>query len=369
VTAGRWADRSSLASRPGTARGLLTIAPAADLVVPFAAEDRTAQAALTSAALSSAGVGADDRVVVALNSDGDLAGARIADAAAGIAQAACSVGARGRMRLLAAITAVRATTLVATPTGAADFLARLHMEFLVDPLDLELGRLILTGEIADAVTYRHLAAEFGAAMSYLYLDPVFGVGLAAADATEPEISLEPVQPGLLAVAPLGEDRLLDLSAADGRPEGGMAELVLRPTWHSQFADTVVRTGEVVTLTPEAKGLPAPSHTVGDYLLVRGRWLSLSRLRAALSKIDGIGQWRLTVGRDGTLDVAVLHVTFTRQTLIDNPMWRGRIADALHSVTPVAIDINIAPEASEVAAVPVIEDRRGHHLVQQRMTAR
>ena len=119
------------------------------------------------------------------------------------------------MRQLATIEAVRATTLVATPTGAADFLARLHMEFLVDPLELELRRLVLAGEIADPVTYRHLAAEFGAAVSYLYLDPVFGVGLAAGDATDSEVGLDPVQPGLLAAAPLTEDRLLDLSA-DGR---------------------------------------------------------------------------------------------------------------------------------------------------------
>ena len=369
MTASRWTDRSGVAGRAAAARGLLTVAPAADVVIPLAAADRAAQAKLTSAALSGAGVGTGDRVVVALNSDGDLTGARIAEVAADIAQAVCSVGPRGRMRLLAAIEAVRATTLVTTPTGAADFLARLHMEFLVDPLELELRRLVVVGEIADPVTYRHLASEFGAAVSYLYLDPVFGVGLASGDATDPEVGLDPVQPGLLAAAPLAEDRLLDLSAADGRPEGGRAELVLRPTWHSQFADTVVRTGEVVTLTPETKGLPAPSHTVGDYLLVRGRWLSVSRLRAALSKIDGIGQWRLVVSRDGTLDAASLQVVFMRKTLIDNPMWRSRIADALHAVTPVSVGIDVAPELAEEVAVPVIEDRRGQHLGQQRTTAR
>lgn len=364
MTGTRWTDRSALAARPGHARGLLTVAPSADLVVPFTAADRAAQAELTAAALSGAGVGSGDRVVVALNSDGDLAGARLAEAAAAVAQAACSVGPRGRMRLLAAIEAVRATTLVTTPTGAADFLARLHMEFLVDPLDLELRRLVLAGEIADHATYRHLAAEFGAPVSYLYVDPVFGTALAAGDATDPAASLDPVQPGLLAAAPLTADRLLDLGAEDGRPGNGQAELVLRPTWHSQFADAVVRTGEVVTLSPEAKGIPAPSHTVGDYLLIRGRWLSLPRLRAVLSKIDGIGQWRLVVRRDGTLDAASLNVAFTRQTLIDNPMWHGRIANALYSVTPIAVDIDVAPETTSTTAAPVIEDLRGHHLGQR-----
>lgn len=368
MSGSRWTDRSGLAGRAWAASGLLNVAPAAEIVVPFAAADRAAQAELTAAALRGAGVAADDRVVVALNSDGDLTGARIAEAAATIAQAACSVGPRGRMRLLAAIEAVRATTLVATPTGAADFLARLHMEFLVDPLELELRRLILAGEIADPVTYRHLAAEFGAAVSYLYLDPVFGTGLAAGDAADPGAGLDPVQDGLLAAAPLAEDRLLDLTVADGRPEGGRAELVIRPTWHSQFADTVIRTGEVVTLSPEGKGLPAPSHTVGDHVLIRGRWLSLARLRAALSKIDGIGQWRLVVRRDGTLDAASLEVVFMRKTLIDNPMWRSRIADALYAVTPVAVGIDIVPTLADEVAAPVIEDRRGQHLGQQRTTA-
>jgi phenylacetate-CoA ligase len=206
-------------------------------------------------------------------------------------------------------------------------------------------------------------------VSYLYVDPVFGAGLAAGDAADPAVGLDPVQPGLLSAAPLAEDRLLELGAEEGRPEDGRAELVLRPAWHSQFADTVVRTGEVVTLGPEAKGLPAPTHTVGDHLLVRGRWLALSRLRAALSKIDGIGQWRLVVSREGTLDAVSLHVAFTRQTLIDNPMWRGRIADSLYSVTPIAVDVSIAPEITNKVAAPVIEDRRGHHLGQQRTKAR
>ena len=59
----------------------------------------------------------------------------------------------------------------------------------------------------------------------------------------------------------------------------------------------------------------------------------------------------------------------RKTLIDNPMWRSRIADALHAVTPVSVGIDVAPELAEEVAVPVIEDRRGQHLGQQRTTAR
>ena len=258
------------------------------------------------------------------------------------------------MRQLATIEAVRATTLVATPTGAADFLARLHMEFLVDPLELELRRLVLAGEIADPVTYRHLAAEFGAAVSYLYLDPVFGVGLAAGDATDSEVGLDPVQPGLLAAAPLTEDRLLDLSETDGRPEGGRAELVLRPTWHSQFADTVARTGEVVALTPETRATRTELHRRRP---LAHPWQVAVVLPAARRPVQDRRD-RPVAARGAPrrqLDAATLHIVFTRQTLTDNPMWRGRIADALYVVTPITIDIDVAPEVTEIVAAPAIED--------------
>ncbi len=116
--------------------------------------------------------------MVALNNDGELTGPLLAQAAAGIAEAAAAPGPRGRMRLLAVLRAVRGDTLVITPTGAMDLLARLHLEFLVDPLDLGLRRIVLTGEIASPGTAAHLAAEFDAEVTELYTDPVFGLPVA-----------------------------------------------------------------------------------------------------------------------------------------------------------------------------------------------
>ena len=54
---------------------------------------------------------------------------------------------RGRLRLLNTIKAVRPDTWVTTPCAALDFLARLYMEFNVDPFELGLEHIVLTGEI------------------------------------------------------------------------------------------------------------------------------------------------------------------------------------------------------------------------------
>ncbi|WP_238008338.1 hypothetical protein KZZ52_23575 [Dactylosporangium sp. AC04546] len=338
-----------------TGTGFLRLSPAADVAVPLSSADLAATVELSRETFAAAGITATDRVVVALNSDGDLAGAVLTQALTGLAGATASVGPRGRMRLLAALDAVGATALVITPTGAADLLARLHMEFLVDPLDLGLRTLILVGEITDQRTCRHLAAEFGARVIGVYVDPVFGAALAWRDATDERNPLSPVRDGLLALADLAEDAVL--AAAPGKS----AELVLTPVWHSTLGDATIRTGEVVDLSADSAGIPAPTHTVGDHVLIRGRWLSLPRLRAVLAKIDGIAQWTLEIRRDGTLDVATLKVAFARPSLLKNPMWHGRVRQAVAAVTPVTIKVEVLPEVSETSAPPVIDDRRGHHL--------
>ncbi|GGM78096.1 hypothetical protein GCM10007977_094470 [Dactylosporangium sucinum] len=322
--------------------------------MPLSPADLAATVELSRETFAAAGITAEDRVVVALNSDGDLAGGLLTEALTGLAGATASVGPRGRMRLLAALEAVGATTLVITPTGAADLLARLHMEFLVDPLDLGLRTLVLVGEITDQRTCRHLAAEFGARVIGVYVDPVFGAALAWRDATDERNPLVPVRDGLLALAELSEDAVL--AAAPGKS----AELVLTPGWHSTLGGATIRTGEVVDLDGSS-GIPAPTHTVGDHVLIRGRWLSLPRLRAVLSKIDGIARWTLEIRRDGTLDIATLKVAFARPSLLKNPMWHGRVRQALAAVTPVTIQVEVLPEVSETSAPPVIDDRRGHHL--------
>lgn len=333
-----WVTRSELRV-PGS--GLLLVSPLGDTVVPLDGDALAAALDLACEGLTAAGIAADDRVVVALNNDEGLTGALFAQAAAGIAAAAAAPGPRGRMRLLAVLRAVGATALVATPTGAMDLLARLHLEFLVDPLDLGLRRIVLTGEIASPGTARHLAAEFDAEVTELYTDPVFGLPAATGPFT-------PVRPDLLALAPLDSDEL--------RTPAGPAEVVLTPTWHPHLAHLAIRTGQVVDNPPAM-----PAHTVGDHLLVRGRWLALPRLTQALARIDGIAHWELIVARSGTLDAATLRVTFSRASLLRNPMWTRRIEQAVAAVTPVSIALTVANEIADAPQPPTVTDQRGQHL--------
>ncbi|HEU5158826.1 MAG TPA: hypothetical protein VFU43_17660 [Streptosporangiaceae bacterium] len=359
--AARWITREAFAADgaadgPGTARGLLLVSPDADVVAPLAEPDRAAALDIAAATLAAAGVSADDRVVVALNNDGELTGALIARAAAEIAAAAAAVGPRGRLRLHRALEAVRATTLIITPTGAMDFLARLHLEFLLDPLDLELSRILLVGEIPSPGCPAHLAAEFEAAVAEVYADPFFGLPIAHRAAAGP--FLTPARAGLLAAAPPDKDLILDPPYPDG-----LAELVVTPAWHSSLAGAVLRTGQLAR--GGGDGIPAPAHTAGEHVLVRGRWVSIPRVAAALAAIDGITHWDLRISREGTLDAAAVHVTFGRDTLVANPMWRGRIVQALAAITPVAIDVVVEEQTSAAVRPGSVTDLRGHHLGRDR----
>jgi phenylacetate-CoA ligase len=139
----------------------------------------------------------------------------------------------------------------------------------------------------------------------------------------------------------------------------------------------LRTGQVVAIGVEGQPtagnaggaavrdggalVPGPAHTVGDHVLVRGRWLSVRRLGQALARIDGIARWELVIARSGTLDQATLRVTFTRPSLTRNPMWRGRIAQAIAAVTPVTIEVAIAESTADEAQPPIVTDQRGQHL--------
>ncbi|MEV0200209.1 hypothetical protein [Nonomuraea sp. NPDC050691] len=273
------------------------------------------------------------------------------------------------MRLHHALSALGATTLVATPTGAMDFLARLHLEFLLDPLDLGLRHIVLTGEIASKRTLGHLAGEFDAEVHEVYSSPFSGGALAwRASEDEP---LTPLADGLLRPAALGKDELLPEAA-------GAAELVITPAGHSTLGDAVLRTGQVVRVPADgpgppdgasaasrADGIPAPAHTVGDHVLVRGVWLSLPRIGRTLAKIDGVARWELGVTRQGTLDAAVLTVTFNRPSLVGNPMWRSRLQESMRALTPITLKVEIAPEVAETSSPGMVSDLRGHHLGRDR----
>ncbi|MGW4800076.1 hypothetical protein ACWEPC_47435, partial [Nonomuraea sp. NPDC004297] len=313
-----WLTRDDLGAGAGSATGLLLVSPDVSSVFPLSPGDRAIAAELTGAALRESGVGGRDRVVVAL---AEPAGALWAAAAADVAEAGACVGPRGRMRLHHALSALKATTLVATPTGAMDLLARLHLEFLLDPLDLGLRTIVLTGEIASKRTMAHLAGEFGAQVTEVLSSP-FGGGALAWRAAE-EDPLTPLADGLLGPAALDKD-----APAAG---SGPAELVVTPSAHSTLGDAVLRTGLVGL--GDGRGVPAPVHTVGDHVLVRGVWLALARVEKALSRIDGVAGWELTIGRQGTLDTAALTVRFARPSLVGNPMWKARIEQAVRALTP------------------------------------
>jgi hypothetical protein len=270
-----WPTRDDLAASARTTTGLLSVSPDAGTVVPAAA------AASFEAALRAVGVGPADRVVVALSNDGEGAGSGWARAAAEVASAAASAGPRGRLRLHRVVETVGANTLVITPTGAMDLLARLHLEFLLDPLDLGLRTIVLTGEIASKRTMAHLASEFECDVAEVYTDPFSGAPVAwRAAESDP---LTPLAGGALGLAAVGKDVLLEAPYP-----AGLAELVLSAAAPAGAAATV-RTGQVVRVAA-GDGIPAPSHTVGDHLLIRGLWLSLPRIEQAMSRIDGVAHW-------------------------------------------------------------------------------
>ena len=365
MTGAEWLTREQFAAGaaaadPREARGLLLVSPDAGTVVPLA--DRAQAAAVAAAALKLAGVRADDRVVIALNNDGELTGALLAEATAGLAAAAAATGPRGRLRLHAALVATAATALVITPTGAMDFLARLHLEFLLDPLDLGLNRIVLAGEIASQGTAAHLSAEFGAQVAELYADPLTGLPVAAGEPGTGGGLLRPARDGLLALAPLGKDELLETPYP-----AGLAEIVIMPPWlgPAPAGPVLLRTGHVTRVAGGAAippGLiPPPVHTVGGHICVRGRWIPVAKVAAALARIDGISGWELLVSRKGTLDSASLRVTFRRESLISNPMWKSRIRQALAAITPVGIDVVVDENASDETRPPTVTDLRGHHL--------
>jgi phenylacetate-CoA ligase len=351
----RWQTRDDLGAAAPTATGLLMTAPDGSGVFPLGPADRTEAATLTGEALKAAGAGERDRVVVAL---AEPYGSLWAGGAAEVAAAAASVGPRGRLRLHRALESLRATTLVITPTGAMDFLARLHLEFLLDPLDLGLRHIVLTGEIASKRTLSHLAGEFEAEVTEVFASPFSGGALAWRSAES--APLTPLADGLLGLASLDKDTLFEEVAGSD----GFAELVVTHRAHSALGDAVLRTGHVARVSAPGV-IPAPAHTVGDHVLVKGVWLSLPRLERALAKIDGVSGWELVVAREGTLDSATLTVTFNRESLIGNPMWRSRIEQSVRALTPIAVTVEISDTPGETPRQGTVLDLRGHHLGRDR----
>jgi phenylacetate-CoA ligase len=134
--------------------------------------------------------------------------------------------------------------------------------------------------------------------------------------------------------------------------------VLRPAWSKSLSEQTLRTGEVVGPTQDASLF---GQTVGEHILVRGRWLSIPLLRRALAGIDGIAGWRLEISRgDGTLDKLILNLAFERASLVENPMWAGRAREAIASITPIAFEVATELARNDTPS-ETIDDQREHHL--------
>ncbi|MBY0399669.1 hypothetical protein K2X89_05195 [Myxococcota bacterium] len=350
----------------GAEAGLLVSAVPGEGFLPIAPEARTRLRERSAETLAAAGIAAGQRVLVSLNGEGDLAGSLIADAVIEVGAAAAVVGPRGRMRTLAAIRALRPEVWITTPTGALDFLARLYLEFNVDPVELELARILVVGEIPSPGTSRRLAAELEAELVGLYCDPIVGGVWAHGRDGKWQIG----EPAVLRRAALARDAVLEPG------KGGRAELVLCPDWSGPLAGRTIRTGQVVVEAGEpasdskvpADGGSLFQHTIGEHLLVRGRWLSLPLLRRALAAIDGVAGYEIEVERgEGTLDKLTIRLAFERPSLVENPMWAARAREAVAAITP--IDFAIATRlAEEGTPRETIVDRRGHHFSVDRALA-
>lgn len=358
-----WLDRSGLAAHAGGSKasaGWWLAAVPGEGFVPLSPEARASLRTRSAATLAAAGIAGGRRVLLSLNSDGDLSGSQLAEAVVEAGASAAVVGARGRMRTLAAFRALRPQIWITTPTGALDFLARLYLEFNVDPVELELDRILVVGEIASPGTERRLASEFETEVAGIYCDPIFGgVWAHGRDGKWTNGA-----PDVLGWSALAQDVW-----QGGESDGERRELVLRPDWSGPFAGTVIRTGQVSGLAP-ATGLFA--HSVGEHLLVRGRWLSLPLLRRALAGIDGIAGFRVAVDRgEGTLDKLTITLGFARPGLVENPMWAARAREAIAGITPVEFALETVaaeadPQAESRGAGPalgreIVADARGHHL--------
>jgi len=348
-----WHTRAGLSDKLRGASGLLSVGPSAHFAVGMQPDELRRAVELASGVLGSCGLDATSRVVVALNNEGELSGLIPALAASQIAGGVASVGPRARLRTLRTIRKLSADTLITTPCGALDLLAMAHGEHGLDPADLGLRRLVLIGEIVDKSRLRQLVYEFECPVEMVCSDPLFGVPIAHGS---PGKSLEPLETEAF-VASLVDDDVLG---------SGLGELVLRPGWLANSAE-LYRTGLVVSADGSGR-FSAPLHTVGDDLVVRGRWVNTPALEDTLRVIDGIANWSLVVSRPGTLDRAELICRMSRQSLVANPMWSARVSAAARTAIASKVEVSLVAEDDGDQFPPGVVDLRGHHLGPDRSDA-
>lgn len=356
-----WLTRSSIPRHAGKGESpaLLFAADTGASALPVTAQGLDLMRSLGAQTLRLAGVQAGTVALCALNTSAAPGVGIFAEALAAAGAQVVSADARGRLRLLQVIRGLRPDTLVTTPCGALDFLARLYMEFNVDPLELDLKKIILVGEIASPGAIRRLHAEFEAEVVELYCDPVFFVPLACRRGQQWQLA----EPGIVQLGAIDEDQVVS-AGLDWSDAQNPLEIIVNPVWCAPLRECWLRTGQVVRDNRSDAG--AFDRTVGGHVLIRGRWVELARLEKELGLIDGIVSWTLAVERgQRSLDFARLQVRLEREGLVANPMWLGRLREAVKASTPIQIDV-VTEQAGEGAGdEPMLRDLRGHHLGAQR----
>lgn len=353
--------RDLLANRPSSPAGSILFAgDPAEEAIGLGREDWDAAEAVAREALKGCQLGPHDRVLIAMEQPAAPSVALLARAAAPLVQTVGMTGVRCRMRLLSAIRSLKPNVLIITPCGAADFLARLYMEFNVDPVELGIERIIIGGEVATDGLRKRLGREFEAELSELYFDPFFGLPLAWRSGGAWEAA-----GGTVALAATDRDEILSENLAADVAD---TEIVVRPHFCAALKDCVLRTGTMRAPSKSDAGLF--DRTFGEHVLLRGRWLSLNALRKQLSLIEGVSAWTLEIDRgDRTLDAATLKIGFNRETLVKNPMWASRVNQAVAAACPVSVVVETS-FAGEIDGKPrgTIVDLRGQHSEQPKVAA-
>jgi phenylacetate-CoA ligase len=322
----------------GSAAGWLACSPDGMVTVPLCLAELAELRDLTAEALACVGITRRDRVLVALNSDGAGVGVAWSEAASLVGGAACGIGPRAGPRLAAVLRMVGASTLVCTPSTARSLLVQTRRG-AGRPADLGLDRLVLTGELVPDRAVRELAQGFAVRVDEVWCDPIFGAGLAFRPPGG--ASLAPVRPGVIELLPVRPRRA-------GR-HGPLVEWTLAPSWCAALGGARIRTG-LVGRASHGPGLPPARWTVGDHLLLRGRWISVRAIAAAVGPVG----WTLVVERGLVHDQARLLVPR------DAGVPVAAVRAALGGVSPVHIPVE--PVACLPAAAVV--DRRGRHLGQR-----
>ncbi len=347
----RWVSRTTLPASTHK-HSLIFGGDPADSLVAVSLEELGLLRSYSSATWALAGIKSSDRILVSTVQEGGFPVATTAEVIAPLCSAVTYANPRGRLRLLHTIKKFKPTVWVTTPCAALDFLARLYMEFNIDPFELGIERIVLVGEVASNGAHKRLADEFESVVTDLYCEPLFGAALAL----RTKDGMQSAQAGLLALASLTDDTIV---SEDWNADVD-AEVVLTLSDIDALKDFVVRTGHVVS---PGQAVNSFHHTIGDLLLARGRWISLPLMNKSLKLIDGLQGWQLQIERgEGTLDRIILKMGLNRESLVDNPMWKARIREAIAAVTPLAITVEAYHLAAEDPQPQgFVIDVREHHL--------